>query len=591
MAGEIGDKLGPRLAALIGRYTTAARHDHAPIEARIRQVATQAVIDKAGAEFAEHIGPLLSAAIDANPDMHPVVKEYLLRTQSGKHQLQAIAGHIAMTGAGSVLSTLLSNELAPVAYAIVGSNPHLRLEAQVAAAAAAVGSFSESDMLAEGAAQGYNSVRMNVLRDLAVAVPDAATLGQLINRRLLSERDANFWAQRGGYGPSLHGPLLALREEVLSPADAALAVLRTEFSEDEGAAKAALSGVSRDDFATLVLNTGEPPGAESLMEALRRRFIDEARFRRGIAQSRVRNEWDDVLLALRFAPMSTADAVQGVVQSHLSHDQAAQIAGDNGLEPGQVDTLIENAGEPLSRTELEQLFNRGLIGRDVVDQGLRESRLKNKYIDDAFELHVRLPEPRQVVSAISKGAITADAAARILTEFGFAPDTVAMLIAEGTATKLGAHKDLTVGEIRQLFSDGVFSAGQADGYLRQLGYDEAESGFLVSSWQQLATAAQIRQAVGVIRGRFVGRHIGWPAAEADLTALGVPDTSIAQYQRTWTIEQSATVRGLTEAQIVKAHKEQLIDSQAAHDRLAAIGYTDDDINILLGVPPGQPLPQ
>src|SRR5215469_2403166 len=109
MADKLGDRLGPRLAQLIGAHVLAARRDHAPIEAQIRQVATQALIDRAGHEVGDHIAPLVQAAIAANPGMDPAMRAYLERTASGKHQLQAIAGHLALGAAGSVLSTLLSN--------------------------------------------------------------------------------------------------------------------------------------------------------------------------------------------------------------------------------------------------------------------------------------------------------------------------------------------------------------------------------------------------------------------------------------------------------------------------------------------------
>lgn len=590
MAERVGDKLGPRLTDLLARAVILTRRELGPHEARVRQVATQQIIDKIGHEVADHLAPMLHDAIAANPDMDPRIKDYLTRTASGQHQLQAVAGHLAMAGAGSVLSTLLSNELAPFGYAIVSANPHLRLDAPTAAAARAIGTFTADDAYAESAAQGYNSVRADVLHDLAVAVPDSATIGQLVNRGQLSDVDAMFWIQRGGYGPSLHRPLLSLREEVLSPADAALAVLRSEITAAAGAAKAALSGVTAEDFATLVANTGEPLGLQSLAEALRRGFIDEPTFLRGVAQSRVRNEWGPVALALRYEPMSTADAVTGVVQNHLSAAAAATIADQNGLAPGQVVTLIENAGEPLSRTELEQLYNRGEIDQATVEQGLRESRLKDKYVPDAFALHVRLPEPRQVVAMVSHGVLTHDQAAALLVQYGFSAEVAGQLIAEGTATRLGAHKDLTIGEIRQLYVDGVFSRDQAVSYLQLLGYDATLAGFLISSWDLIAAGQLTRQVVGAVRGRYVAHKLDWPAAAALLTAEGIPADAQDRYQAAWTIERDARVATLSEAQIVHAHKTNLISGQDAHDRLAGLGYSDDDINILLGVAPGAALP-
>lgn len=589
MARELGDKVGPRLAQLVGQYVLAARRDMAPVEARIQQAATQQLIDKAGHELADHIGPLLAQAIALNPDMPEVVKGYFTRTASGQHQLQAIAGHIAMAGAGTVLSTVLSNFLAPAGYALVATQPHLRLDQGTMATLAAQRIVTADQAYNESAEQGYDNVRAQWLIDSALAYPDSVTVGQLLNRQLINADLASYLLEHGGYPDTLIGPLEQLRFDVLAPADAALAVLRTEMTQEAGAAIAALSGVTGEDFNTLVLNTGEPPGAESLMEALRRDFIDEPRFARGIAQSRVRNEWLDVLLQLRYEPMSTADAVNGVVQNHLSQSDAEAIAQQNGLEAGQVDILIENAGEPLARTELEQLFNRGLIDTSVVQQGLRESRLKDKYIDDALELHVKLPEPREIITGIRYGAISQSQGAELLTQYGYPPDTVALLIATGLAEKTGAAKDITVSEIKQLYTDGFFDAATATSYLQILNYDAAEAGFLIETWNFTASNAITRQAVDAIRTRYVSRKLSWTDTQTDLTNLGVPEAAIAQYQKVWTIEQAARVAALTEAQIVAAVKKNLLSPDAARNRLMGLGYSDDDAHILLDQLPGTPL--
>lgn len=590
MADRLGDKVGPRLAQLIGQYVLAARRDHAPLEARIRAVATQGLIDKAGHEFADHIGPLIGAALAANPDIDPIVAGYLQRTASGQHQLQAVAGHLALAGAGSVLGTLLSNELAPFAYGVVASNPHLRLDPATSATLAARGIYDAQSAFNDGGAAGIDTARMGALIQGSQSVPDSAAIGDLVNRRLLTEQDANFWIQRGGYGPSLHGPLLAARKTLLSPADAALAVTRSILTESEGAAVAALSGVDAADFATLVANTGEPLGLEQLLEALRRDFIDTARFDRGFRQARYRNEWSDVALRLRYSPMSTADAVEASIQGHLSKDAARAKAVENGLEAGDFEALWQTAGQPLSRTEMEQLYNRGLASKAEVDQALLESRLKPKYTPLAFDLHVRLPEGRQVSAMVSHGVITKATGLKWLQQLGYAPDTAAAIVAEGTAVKLGAHKTLTIGEIHSLYTDGVFTAAHAEQLLAGMGFDAADAGYLIAAWDLVAAAAVTRQAITVVRAKYVARHFDHQAAALYLDSLHVAAAARDRYLMLWDIERNASVAVLTEAQVVHAHKTGLITGPDAYQRLLAKGYDDGDAHILLGVAPGSEVP-
>lgn len=590
MAERFGDKLGPRLAQLIGQHVLAARRDHAPIEARIRQVATQALIDRAGLEIGQHYAPIIGQLLDGADNIHPEAAAFLTRTASGRHQWQAISGALAITGAGNVISTFLGNELAPSIYGLVSTNPHLKPDIGTIAGLVARGLRDPGLGQFDAAGLGYNEGWWLALLQAAETIPDAATLFDAVNRGLLPVDILGYSLQRAGIPATYAQAIEQLRHAVLSPADAALAVTRSIFTETEGAARAALSGVSADDFAVLIANTGEPLGLEQLLEALRRGFIDTARFETGFRQARYRNEWAGTALQLAYSPMSAADAIEAAVQGHLSIDAAKVKATQNGLEPGDFQALYDTAGEPLSRTELEELLNRGEIDQATLEQGLRESRLKNKYIADAVKLHVRLPEGRQISAFISHGVITKQTGLHWLADLGYAPDTAAAIVAEGTATKLAPHKALTVGEIHQLHTAGVFDDAQAIALLEPMGYDAADAAYLIRSWDLLAGAAITRQAVGVVRSRYVARHYDHQAAVLYLDSLGIAPDARDRYLLTWDIEREATVAVLTEAQIVKAHKDGLISGQDAHDRLTGRGYTDGDALILLGVAPGGEIP-
>lgn len=590
MTDKLGDKLGPRFAAIIGQAVLAARRDHAPIEAQIRQLAAQGIIDRAGLEIGHHFAPFLLGAIDAHGDQMPAeVRQFFADTASGRHQWQAIAGASAAAST-SALSQVISNYLAPFTYPLVALHPSLALDPQTAASAAAAGLVLPSEAQRTAAIQGFPASEAAVLFDLAHAIPDNGTLAQLVNRGLLPESVAESWLKRGAVPDALIPPISALRRAVLSPADAALAVTRSIFTQAEGERIAALSGMDAADFATLVANTGEPLGLEQLLEALRRGFIDGARFDVGFRQARYRNEWAPTALQLAYAPMSTADAVDAAIQGHLTYDQAKVKAVQNGLEAADFDALYQTAGEPISRTEAEQLYNRGLMTEAEVKQAIVESRLKPKYTGLAFDLHVRLPEGRQVVSMITHGVVTKQQGVQLLLQLGYSAEVAGFLVAEGTSAKLGAHKALTVAEIHSLYTAGVFTEAHAVQLLDGMGYDAADSAYLIRSWDLLAAAAITRQAIGVVRSKYVARHFDEQAANLYLDSLGVAPAAKTRYLTVWDIERQATVRTLTEAQTVKAHKDGLITGQDAAARLAVMGYDDADVHILLGVAPADAIP-
>lgn len=583
MQYKVGDKAGPRLASLIGQYVEAIRVRTAPYESRIHAAATQRVIDRAGVEAATLVRPIIDLlSADELAGMHPELAAYLGKVRSGRHQWQSLGGLFGGL-AQSVLSQVIGNGLAPVAYRINETGPNLVAEPGVQAQMWAAGLKDQNGAETAGQWQGLRGDELQKMMLLAQSLPSGPELGDLVNRGQMSEAEAGQWLSRGAVPANLRARILGLREAVLPPDLAALAVLRGVISESEGQAIAARSGVSAADFTIMIEDTGEPLGLEQLLEANRRGFINTQRLVRGILQSRVRNEWVDVAEKLAFSPASTADAVQAVVQGHLTMAEGENIATQNGLEPGNFGWMYDTAGEPLSRTELEQLYNRGEISLATVEQGLRESRLKNKYVADAVKLHVRLPEPREIVSALTHGAITKADAMALLRQQGFSAATATILITEGTNARAATHHALTLAEIRQLYSDKLTTPVQARTWIRALGYDDADITKLFALWDFLATAALTRQAIGVVRSKYVARHIDEQQAVLELDQLAVPADARDRYLKIWALEQKDTTRLLSEAQIVKAVKLKLPGASDAWAlvRLVDLGYSPGDAELLL----------
>jgi hypothetical protein len=769
--GRLGDKLGPRLAHIMADAAFRSRVVLAPHEARVRQAATQALIDRAGLEFAGVNGPILEHLLRERGDkMHPLMADHLQRISSGEHQWEAIAGHLQM-GAVGALSSVLSNVTFPAVSLINLADRNLVVDQQTGAQAAAAGIRSYELGQRNAGMWGYTEDAFAVLYALAQNVPTPDIVGQLVNRGDMSEERGLYWTGRNAVPEELRSAVLGLRRQLLSPADAALAVLRGTLSDAEGRAVAARNGVDAADFATLLSNTGEPLGLMQLLEAYRRGFIDEATLKRGILQSRVRDEWIPTAVKLRYAPVPTADAVDAALRGHLGWDAAAKIADQNGVEPdqftilranagsppadmqllelwrrgvidsSQVDTglrfgrlrdewipaikqlrdeplptadtidawlrghlsreaaeaivrengllardipaafanagnplalgqllealrrgfidesqfqegfrqsryrdswaatalrlryspmstadalaaavqnflpldkakqvaeqngleaadfqvLYDTTGEPLSRTELEELYNRGKIDRATVVQGLRESRLKDKYVQVAVELHERLPEPRLVVNALTDGVIRREEAESWLAQAGYPPAVVAMLIATGEVRATGPHTQIAAGEVQTLYSDRLITYAEAEGYLTRLHYSADSITVLLGLADYRAHQKILSQGISAVRAHYLAYRITDDVAAGDLQAMNVPAQARAQYLQVWKLERLAHPKQLTAAQLVKAAKTNLFCEQgtmssddwaaanqrAGCERLVALGYSVDDAKLLL----------
>jgi hypothetical protein len=386
-----------------------------------------------------------------------------------------------------------------------------------------------------------------------------------------------------------------LRYSRMTTADALDAWQRGHITQAAAVKVAEENGVTPGDVPALLANAGNPLSLEQLLEAHRRGYITAARMREGIRAGRTRNDWIETAVSLSFSPMSTAEAVEAAVQGQLPLAAAKKIANENGLREADFQPLYDTAGAPLARTELQQLFNRGLISRGVYEQGLKESRLKNKYVQTAMQLHVRLPEPRQVTMALADGVISPAQAAKLLAEDGYSKETTDMLIRLGTIRSTGPYRQLMASQVAKLYADRIMSHTAAIDHLVKLHY-QPQTAEIILNLADHERDQRIRDStLRTLQAHFVAHRTSVTEATADLIALGYPHDTVTLYINAWKIERLAVIRQLTPAQILKAVKlgllvprEQLTQAQweaknhdAGHYRLTQLGYSGDDAELLL----------
>lgn len=576
-----GAKVGVRIAGLVSQSIIATHTALLRVKHKLAMGIFHAISDMISDENHETLGPIfrdIHQRLEEGNRAAPAIDFMANR----KGQLQAFAG--ASTLAQGLLwpiSGILNNELAPVVYETVATNPHQIPDPGSMAAMAAHGFIDDASYKSGMANNGLNNSWAQALKNIQLQYPDAASTLELVRRGHLARDTAMEWLTHTGMPGDVASQILNLIGNELSPADAALAVLRGNMTQSQGEAIAAANGLNAEQFQTLIDNTGEPLGLMELLEARRRGFISDDRLTRGIIQSRVRNEWVDVAKAIAFSPMSTADAVNAVVQNHLTQSQGSQIASQNGLEDGAFDILTQTAGEPLSRTEMEQLFNRGLVTEDQVKQALAESRLKNKYSDLAFALHEKLLPIRNLAEAVEFGVMPLADAVSEAMKSGYSQSNATVLIQSASARKLQSYKHSIVTAAESLYIDNAMSLDDAMSIARDQGFDDAEATAIFQGAEYRRKARMLNAAVSAIRAKYIMRHLDKPTASSLLDSAGVISGHRDELLAIWDIEQSANVATLTEAQIVSALKKGAIQPADAESMLSEKGYSDANIAILL----------
>src|SRR5260221_10615961 len=576
-----GAKIGPRIAMLVVQaiaYAHVKLHD---TKHRLAMAVFHSISDVISGEVHQTMDGIFQSLHESLSDDSPAKASlHFMRHETG--QLGALAGTgLQASGLLSSVATIMNNELAIGVYDVVRSNPHMLPDVGTIAQLIASGRIGEAEGVDEIAAQGFNNGWAQQMISLATAWPSVADGLELLRRGLIRDGQFKLWALLHSIPPDIAELYLQLRDMPVSVADAALGVLRGNLTQAQGEKIAAETGYTPESFKTIIENTGEPPGTEQLLEAYRRGFIDQPTLERGILQSRYRNEWIPVIEKLRYSPMSTADAVDAVVQNHLTAAQANSIAEQNGLAPGNVDTLIQVAGSPLSRTEMTQLYNRGLATRAQFNQALSESRLKNKYTDLAFQLHTRIPEQSELSRAVINGTITVKAAVAKAMEVGYSAEDAALLVNADVATKTRDYRDKVVASIETLYLDGIISQADAASGIISMGFDRKEADLIVRAADFRRQATVITAAVHGIRAKYLNHHVAHNDAVGYLNKVGLPSVLVDFLMSVWDIERGRFTPVLTEAQTMQAVKSTLVTALEANDRLIALGYTQVDATLLL----------
>lgn len=458
------------------------------------------------------------------------------------------------------------------------------------------------DLLAEGGAMGRQLFVWAVLAEIV------NTLTEPYQRAL--EQDVN-----------AHDP-----NDVLSPADLAQAVVRAVMSHGDASTIAARSGLSADNFTTLLHLAAGPPGLETVLAMHRRGIIQwgeagptKANAANAIATARLYSYWAPYLRKLNIQPIPAAEMVDAMVENQTTRGTRGlvetmaggetvtgltpnattfyEVMWANGYTPEQADLMYNTRGNPPAPTQLLELFRRGAIGwtgvgpaETTVQQGIHEGATKDKWTTLYKALVTEIPSEYYIMEMLKNGSITATLATTKLLEFGYTAEIAGGIVSAAQGGAVDTYKKLTESIITKLYSDRVLSRTQAKTMLVDIGYADVSATFVLDTIDLATQTKAVDSAVTRVGNLYRARKLTRTQAQQALSALGITGTAVTQLLTTLTLERSVTVRVLTEAQIVDAWDDTIIGAPEALASLEALGYTPRDAWVLLSIKAKGPLP-
>lgn len=373
----------------------------------------------------------------------------------------------------------------------------------------------------------------------------------------------------------------------LTPEQCAAGVVKGSIPGGDWVGEAKLSGLDDVRFAAMVAMTGNPPGPETLLTMLNRGIIGPDDVRRGMAEGYLRNDWIDAYGNLAHSLLSPAEVIQAVVQNHLDDANGRAVWAADGMDPTQYDIALATAGNPPGVMEMLTLMKRGYMSEADVEQGIRESRLKDKYIPAVLHLAEYLPPPRTVTTLLAHGAIDQPTAQDLFQKAGLSPALAAAYVQSALHVKTASQKQLTVSEVSSLYSDGILTQQQALDDLSKVGYAESDAQLVLDLADAKAAQKLRTQAVDRVRTMYLSRKLTDGQVQADLAKLGLDPTATSRLLTVWQVEQGTPTKTLSIAQLDKAYKDSIITHDDYINRALGLGYSPDDAEILaqIDVPP------
>ena len=576
-----GGGIAGRIAKVVADSTIYTRQRMGEHTKRVALSALGDFTDLMSDESKTAIGPLLQRISDA-PDLSPSARALVdfMLLKRGQWQALAASSATGVAFAGGIIN-LLTNELNPVILRLIAANPNNVLSPSDAAAAAVRGIDGPPTWDVEANKGGIDDHRFEALKELNRNFPAVAYILDMVNRGTIGMNIARHYLTRHGFDDDAASNLLALRRFVPSPADLSAMWNRQIVSTDEGARLAAMSGVSEEDWQRLTELGGDPLPPDALSEAFRRGFIDEERYRRGIVQGPLRNEWFDILVLLQFSRMSTVDAADAVNQGHITLDQGKTIAHQNGLEPDDFAVLIESAGIPPGIDFATEALNRGFIDESQFRTMFLESRLKNRYLPLMLQMRTRLIPQETVRLLYRNGVYPRDKTMATLMAHGFTAEDANALISLEETRQDETTKELTRSQIVQMYDDQIIDQATARDLLTGLGYSDASVELMMALADIKRAQRFIDAAVTRVRSSFLTGKIDDGEASLQLDSLGIPPAQRDELITIWSIDAQTVSKTLTPAQIRQAFKKNKISREDAMGRLTAQGYDDVDADLYL----------
>jgi len=470
---------------------------------------------------------------------------------------------------------------------------------------------SLTDATMEAAKSGVPAGTFATLVALAGAAPAPQQLAEALRRGTIQESGSGVGSTsfEQGIAETRLAPKWAplIKELAMlwpTPVDALNAQLKGAFSGDDGKALYEKLGGDPQFYDWLLFSEGNPPTPDEAAVMARRGLIpwdgtgpDVVSFHQAFLEGPWRDKWEAAFKGMSLAWPTPVAALAAQLKGAFSGDEGKALYEKLGGDPQFYDWLLFSEGSAPTPVEAADMARRGIIpkdgtGPDAVsyEQAFLEGPWRNKWSDVFWEASQFIPTAREVITLLKDGAVDKDTAAVWMKRAGADDATTAAFIAEADTETLSDYKGLTQSSVLNMYYQRLISSDDATAILESLHVSPQAVPLMLAYADLQRAIAQQNSAISRVGTLYAARKITVQTARQSLITLQVPTAALDDIMATWELENSISVKLLTESQIVSAYGYEIMSEGEALTELGNIGYTPYDAWVLLSIHAKAPLP-
>jgi hypothetical protein len=502
--------------------------------------------------------------------------------------LEVVPATAVGTGVGGGISTVIEpllRDLANQTWQRVQSQP---LDPLLAASAFVQGITTEGADAGEASLTGISGGRFATLAELARTAPATGELLTMLRRELIGPGDLEHGLRKASLETRWDAPIAGLEQELVSPADLAMARQQGFENIINLDLEAKHNGVTPERLKLLFELSGLPPGVETALDMWRRKIIDEPTFAQIVREGHTKTKYTGALEQLKRPLVPLATIVNNRLRGWITDADYNSELELHGFSPDDGKLLYQAIGRPPAPGQLQTAVNRGLLTKGAEGgaglsfyKGIVESDLRPEWVDLLYALRVRYPTAFVLRQLTSSGAITPAEAANILELEGWPADLATKTSKAWASSKTAGAKQLAQSAIESLYESRYLDAGQAGALLTKLGYDDSEITLLLELGDARRVKRFLDTAVGRVHTLFTHYKISEATASSDLDTLGISSTARDDLLAFWRLELEINAPLLTPAQITGAVHYGVITRDEGLAELKSLGYSDTRARILI----------